>query len=337
MPLQRIREVMDEEGISNLVLTDESNITYALGQKASGYLFITDEDVELVASKFYQYSIEGVETAFAGSRTEFEELLEEKMEGLEDVSADSLSGGLKEYDVDETDVMSVAREVKTEEEIKKIREACKITTENIENLRKNLFSGLTEWGAVSELTDFYAERGVGSSFVTNEGYDLVHRNCLSPHRDPKDDLIREGDLVIVDTGCRKDLYCSDVTRTYCKNPSEKQEKLFNDVKNIQASIIEMMEPGVKISELAQKMDDLVDQKGYDVEKNVLHLLGHSVGVEVHENPSIHSESEKELKENMVLAIEPAIYVEDIGGVRIEDTVLVKEDGCEKLSDPQNKL
>ncbi|MEF8880475.1 MAG: Xaa-Pro peptidase family protein [Candidatus Nanohaloarchaea archaeon] len=335
--LEKIRESMDDEDVETLVLTDESNITYALGQKASGYVFITADRVEVIASKFYRYSLQDYEVEYADSRADFRQLLEQKLERMENVAADSLSGTLEEYDVEQTDLVKECRTVKTQEEIQKIREACRVTTENIENLRETLFTGLTEWEAVSQLTEFYAERGVGSSFVTQEGYDLVHRNCLSPHRDPRADTVEEDDLVIVDTGCRNDLYCSDVTRTFCENPSEGQKKLFEDVKDIQASILEMVEPGVELKELDKRMNRMVEEKGYSTEKNVLHLLGHSVGTEVHEKPSIHSESERKLEKNMVMAIEPAIYVEDLGGVRIEDTVLITENGCERLSTPQISL
>lgn len=339
MQIGRIRDLMDDEDFEALVLTEESNITYALGQKASGYLFITRDAVQVIASKFYQYSLTELQVEYAHSRTEFKELVEEELERLEDqeIRTDSASPTLEEFEIEETDLLERCRAVKTEEEIRKIREACEITTENIEKLREKLFSGLTEWEAVANLTEFYAEKGVGSSFVTNKGYDLVHRNCLEPHRDPKSEDIEDDDLVIVDSGCRKDLYCSDVTRTYCENPSEEQKRLFDAVKDIQSTILGMMEPGVEIAELDAKMEEIVEKKGYDTEKNVLHLLGHSVGVEVHENPSIHSQSDRELKENMVLAIEPAIYVEGIGGVRIEDTVVITENGCERLSDPPINL
>jgi Xaa-Pro dipeptidase len=337
--VERIREMMSDEDFDSLVLTEESNITYALGQKASGYLFITQDTVQVIASKFYQYSLTELQVEYAHSRKEFKELVEEELGRLEDqeIRTDSISPTLEEFEIEETDLLERCRAVKTEEEIRKIREACEITTENIEKLRENLFSGLTEWEAVADLTEFYAEKGVGSSFVTNEGYDLVHRNCLEPHRDPTSEDIEDDDLVIVDSGCRKDLYCSDVTRTYCENPSEEQQRLFDAVKDIQSTILGMIKPGVEIAELDAKMEEIVEKKDYDTEKNVLHLLGHSVGVEVHENPSIHSQSDRELKENMVLAIEPAIYVEGIGGVRIEDTVLITENGCERLSDPPINL
>lgn len=339
MQVDRIRNKMEEESIDALILTEEANIAYVLGEKASGYVFITQDSIKIIASKFYQHSLQGFDVSYAYSREDFQELLKEEEENLNgEVRADSVSESLKEkFVVEQTNVVEEARKVKTPEEIEKIREACEITSKNMENLRDRLFDGITEWQAVSNITEFYADRGVGSSFVTDEGYDLVHRNCLRPHRDPKNKEVKDDDLVIVDTGCRKGLYCSDVTRTYCENPSRRQRELFEDVKEIQAEVIDMIEPGVEIAELDHRMNALVEEKGYEVDENVLHLLGHSIGIEVHEKPSIQSKSDEKLRENMVLAIEPAIYVEDIGGVRIEDTVLVTESGAERLSNPQIEL
>jgi Xaa-Pro dipeptidase len=228
------------------------------------------------------------------------------------------------------------RKVKTEKEIEKIRKACEITDNALEDLRKDLFSGLTEFEAVGKLKQFYIDREVQEAFITNEGESLVQRNSLRPHRGPESEEIKDDDLVIVDTGARFENYCADVTRTYCENPSSEQEKLFEDVKEVQEEMINMMEAGRPIADVKQLELDMFREKGYNLEENVLYY-SHSIGVVAHESPTITHESEEEFREGMVVTIEPGLHVEGLGGVRLEDTVVVKENGAEKLSRSTREL
>jgi Xaa-Pro aminopeptidase len=339
--IERIRERMGEEGPDLFVLSESENILWATGEELSGYIFITRDRVEGVLPRFYRYEdlslFDNVSSGF--KRSDYEELLDGKISEFSELESaiDEENEKLEdELDAEVSDMIMEMRKVKTEEEIEKIRKACEITDEALKDLRGKLFSGLTEWDAVGELKDFYNDKEVQEAFITNEGESLVQRNSLKPHRGPKSERIEEDDLVIVDTGARFENYCADVTRTYCKNPSDEQKQLFHDVKEVQQEMIDMMEDGRPIAEVKQKELDMFEEKGYDIEENVLYY-SHSIGVVAHESPTITHESEEDFREGMVVTIEPGLHVEGLGGVRIEDTVLVKEDGAERLSKAPREL
>lgn len=339
--IERIRNRMDEEGLELFVLSDSENILWATGKELSGYIFIARDRVEGVLPRFYRYEDLSLfdDVSFGFKRSDYEELLDGKISELSELESaiDEENEKLEdELDAEVSDMIMEMRKVKNEEEIKKIRKACEITDEALGDLRGKLFSGLTEWEAVGELKDFYIDEEVQEAFITNEGESLVQRNSLRPHRGPESERIEEDDLVIVDTGARYENYCADVTRTYCKNPSDEQKQIFHDVKGVQQQMIDMMEDGRPIAEVKQKELEMFEDKGYDIEENVLYY-SHSIGVVAHEPPTITHESEEDFREGMVVTIEPGLHVEGLGGVRIEDTVLVKEDGAERLSKAPREL
>lgn len=337
----RIRERMDREGLELLVLSDSENILWATGEEFSGYIFVTWDGVEALLPRFYRYEDLSMfdSVSFGFKRADYQELLGEKaseFSGLEAAIDEENEKLEDELDAEVTDLVMELRKVKTGEEIKKIVKACEITDDALEDLREDLFSGLTEWEAVGRLKKFYVDEEVEEAFITNEGESLVQRNSLRPHRGPESEEVEEDDLVIVDTGARYENYCADVTRTYCENPSEEQRKLFQDVKEVQEEMIDMMEDGRPIADVKQLELDMFEEKGYDIEENVLYY-SHSIGVVAHESPTITHESEEEFRDGMVVTIEPGLHVKGLGGVRIEDTVVVREDGAERLSKSPREL
>lgn len=338
--IQRIRERMNEEGLDLLVLSDTENVLWATGMDLSGYVFLTQDAVELVLPRFYRFEdLSGFDdVSFGYTRADYQEILDGKASKFDGEAAiDEESEKLEEkLDADVTSLLTELREVKTAEEVEKIRKACEITDRALEDLRTDLFSGLTEWEAVGVLKQFYVEEKVQESFITDKAESLVQRNSLKPHRGPEDEVVEADDLVIVDTGARYEHYCADVTRTYCADPSDEQRKLFEDVKEVQKEMIGMIEGGRSIAEVKQKELDMFEEKGYDLEQNVLYY-GHSIGVVAHESPTISHESEKDFKPGMVVTVEPGLHLEGFGGVRLEDTILVKGDGAERLSQTPREL
>jgi Xaa-Pro dipeptidase len=339
--IERIREEMSEEGLELFVLSDSENILWATGQELSGYIFVTKDRVEAVLPRFYRYEdlSEFDDVSFGFKRSDYQEIIDEKLERFSgmDAAIDEENDTIEEeLDAEVSGMITEMRKLKTQDEVEKIKKACEITDEALGNLRENLFSGLTEWEAVGKLKEFYIGEEVKEAFLTSKDESLVQINSLRPHRDPESREISENDLVIVDTGARYEKYCADVTRTYCKNPDEKQEELFQDVKDVQKELIGMIEDGVPIADVKQRELDMFKDKGYDIEENVLYY-SHSIGVVAHEQPTITHESEEDFGEGMVVTIEPGLHVEGLGGVRIEDTVLVTENGSERLSKAPREL
>jgi Xaa-Pro aminopeptidase len=336
--IQRIREEMRDRDIDCLILTEESNFLWAFGKRLSGYMLITQGRAELVCSRRHMYQTQDMDAEYPFSRKEYERILEEKSEKfVGTINVDKNTDKIEEFfEAEDTDLMKELRLIKSEEKVEKIRKACDITSEAHEEIREILFDDIDEFEAVAAINTFYAEKGVRESFLENGSQSVVKANCVNPHGNPEKREIQPNDLVIVDSGCVYQNYCSDVTRTYCEDPSEEQRKLFEDVKEIQDEMIEMIRPGRKISEVGQKQIDKAEELGYDSEKHVLHV-SHGVGVSIHEGPRISHESEEEFKEGMVITIEPGLYVPDIGGARMEDVVLVTEEGYEVLSSAPREL
>jgi len=325
--LERVRERMEEEGIKVLVVTEQFDFRYVFGLELSGYAFITQDSVEMVLPRFYRYEDIEYSTEYVFSRQDRQKAFEgfnyskihmERPEKLEE-----------EFQTEKTSLITDMRQKKTSEEVKKLEKAAEITDRAIESLRPQLV-GMTEFEAVNEINRFYSEEGIQEAFLTDGGMSLVQRNSLRPHRPPRKEEIREDDLVIVDTGARFEGYCGDLTRTFCKSPDKEQRRLFEAVREIQEELIEMIEPGLKISDWKKREFELVRQKGYDPEKHILYF-GHSIGVEIHEPPTLSHTTEEEFREGMVITVEPGLHVKDLGGVRIEDMVYVKQNGTEVLT------
>ena len=331
--LERVRSRMEEERIKTLVVTDEFDFRYVFGLELSGYAFITQEEVNMVLPRFYRYEDLEYDADFVFSKEDYEQ-------AFDTIDSSKVYMGEPEklennFDTEKTSIITDMRKKKTPNELQKLRKAAEITDQAIENIRSQMI-GMTEFEAVNEINRFYSEKGVEEAFLTDEGMSLVQRNSLRPHRPPKQEKIGEDDLVIVDTGARFEGYCGDVTRTFCQNPDEKQQKLFDAVKEIQEELIEMIEPGLEISKWKEKEFELVEEHGYDPEKHVLYF-GHNIGVEVHEPPTLSHTTDEEFEEGMVVTVEPGLHVEGIGGVRIEDMVYVNEEGAETLSSAPREL
>ncbi|MFB6174843.1 MAG: M24 family metallopeptidase [Candidatus Nanohalobium sp.] len=333
--IERIREEMSEEGLELFVISDSDNILWATGEEFSGYIFLTQDRVDAVLPRFFRYEDVSMfdSVSYGFKRSDYKEVIDDMVERFSgmDTAIDEENDTIEdELDAEVSGMVTEMRKVKTEEEVGKIRKACEITDRALKDLRQELFSGLTEWEAVGRLKQFYIGEEVQESFITNEGESLVQRNSLRPHRGPESEVVEGDDLVIVDTGARFENYCADVTRTYCDNASDRQQKVFDDVKEVQRRMIDMIEPGRSIADVKQRELDIFEEKGYEVEKNVLYY-SHGIGIVAHEPPTITHESEEEFKEGMVVTIEPGLHIEGLGGVRIEDTVLVTEEGSERLS------
>ena len=220
------------------------------------------------------------------------------------------------------------RIVKDDGEIANIRRACNIVDRVIESLRKDIRWGMKEIELANELEYRLKKEGSG---------DLPFRPIIAggvrasfPHAHPEDEPLKEEEFVIIDCGASYNGYGSDLTRTIGKNIMDKEKKrIYNLVLEVQEAAISNIKPGIKTSDLCK----LVRQRLYeeDVVQFFIHGLGHGVGLDIHEAPSLSSHGSVKLKEGMVITIEPGIYMPNEYGVRIEDMVLVTHGGYEVLT------
>ena len=157
-----------------------------------------------------------------------------------------------------------------------------------------------------------------------------------PHAIPTDKKLENGDFLTMDFGCLYQGYCSDMTRTVViGSASEKQREIYDTVLKAQETALLGIRPGMKGSQIDAMARDVITDAGYG--KYFGHALGHSVGLEIHESPNFSPREETVIKPGMVVTVEPGIYIEGIGGVRIEDVVIITEDGCENITHSTKKL
>ncbi|MEI3613588.1 M24 family metallopeptidase [Pseudogracilibacillus sp. SO30301A] len=216
--------------------------------------------------------------------------------------------------------------IKSQDEIVKIKEAIRISDEALYEGLKIVKQGISEYEIAAEI-QFQRIRlgadGGGLMVVSGE------KSAL-PHGRTGDRIIEEGDLLLIDGGVQKDGYVSDITRTFAVGEINAEKKrIYNTVLEANHAAIEAIKPGISFGELDTIARNIIIEKGFG--KYFTHRLGHGMGMNNHEYPSIHGLNQDFIQAGMVFTVEPGIYVPDVGGVRIEDDVAVTKDGFEILT------
>lgn len=236
-------------------------------------------------------------------------------------------GGEKKLAVDHRFLREL-RKVKDEEEIEFMRKAAEATSEGMCVGREILTAGMREYEVAAEIEYAMRKQGCGgTAFET-----IVASGVYSafPHGGCSDKKIMEGDLVVVDVGATYKSYHSDMTRTFVAGkPSEKQENIYQIVKRAQDKAFEAVKPNAKASDVDFAARKAIVDAGYG--DAFVHSLGHGVGLDIHEPPTLSPDSKDVLAIGNVVTVEPGVYIVGYGGVRIEDTVLVQTSGAEKLT------
>jgi Xaa-Pro dipeptidase len=229
--------------------------------------------------------------------------------------------------VDVSEAISAARLVKDATEIAAVRRACQLTSDVAAAIPGMLREGMTEKQLAASIAEAI-QRGGGS--VAFDTIVCFGANGAEPHYSPGDVALRKGDMILIDFGSAVDDYCSDITRMYLfGRASAEQRRMFDVVADAQRRAVEATRAGAAgrdIHGLAQDVIDASEFKG-----RFIHGLGHSIGLEVHDGPGLSPASKLTLAPGMIMTVEPGVYVPGVGGVRIEDTVLVTDNEPEILT------
>ncbi|ALC84724.1 metallopeptidase [Bacillus sp. FJAT-22090] len=220
------------------------------------------------------------------------------------------------------------RVIKTEDELVNMRKAAELADFAIEVGCKEIAEGKTELEILNAIENAVKEKGgYQMSFDTMV---LSGPKTASPHGNPGDRKIQKGDFILFDLGVVYNGYCSDITRTVAfGEPTEEKREVYETVRRAEEAAVNAVKPGVTAMELDKIARDVITDAGYG--EYFTHRLGHGLGISVHEFPSITGVNEMKLETGMVFTIEPGIYHQDITGVRIEDDVVVTENGVEVLT------
>ena len=273
------------------------------------------------------------------SRDEYENLLKNSLKDVNVVGLNYSSLNLEIYKnllkiipdkefVDVSVSISEARRLKTPEELKNLREAAKIGSEAFEPAIEKLREGMTEKEVAANIVHEMMKGGAsGPSFDTIVAFG---ENSSMPHYSPGNRKLKKGDIVLIDYGALYEGYCSDITRTISfGKASEKTKDMYSVVYKAQNESMKAIRANINGKDIDKIARDIIDASPY--KGRFIHSLGHGVGMDVHDHPALAPNYDFPLKANMVVTDEPGVYLTGYGGIRIEDDVIVKEDGFEKIS------
>jgi Xaa-Pro aminopeptidase len=225
-------------------------------------------------------------------------------------------------------VVEGLRAVKEPEELEAIRRATEVTDATYERLFEEPVAGRTEKELVWRMEQLFHDCGAdGLAFDVDIASGPT---AASPHAVPGDRVVEEGEMLLVDAGARVDGYCSDCTRTYAVGDvSDELRELYEVVKRSQQAGVDAVRPGASGYDVDAAARDVIVTAGHG--GNFGHGLGHGVGLLIHEAPVLRPESSDVLEPGNVVTVEPGIYLSGVAGIRIEDTVVVTDDGVEILT------
>ena len=360
-----IRNRLAALGLDGLVVTNPTNIRYLSNHAGSaGTLVVTHSEVHLLIDFRYEESVRSVQASDAacpGLRTwpvpaSYDEALIDMLSGLmmpaklgieaahltvarkEWLERTSTSRGLALTWTSTERVVEQPRLVKDASEIATLRDAAARITGVAESAFRSIRSGVTEREVAGSIE--MAMRAAGYERLAFDTIVASGPNAALPHYRAGTRILKPGDLVVLDFGGVLDGYCSDLTRTVSVGaPTPDALRLHAAVRDAQRAAIEAVKPGVPATSVDRAARGLLESRGLG--EAFGHGTGHGLGLDIHEEPRVgpprsHSAS-VQLEPGMVFTIEPGAYLPGMGGVRIEDDVLVTGDGCEVLTSVPREL
>lgn len=334
------------QNIDCVLITSDINRRYFTGMKSSAGTVIAFRDKAYLIIDF-RYIEKAHETVKDAEVIKQNKLFPQLKELIEKHSASNIAieaqnvtvSELNQYkkffkniEINDTDMLSnminSLREVKDEFEIECIEKAQQIAEAAFENILGFIKEGVTEKEIALELDRCMLKNGAES--LSFETIALAGANTSMPHGVPSDKTVKNGEFVLMDFGAVYNGYHSDMTRTVCVGkPTDEMENVYNIVLNAQCECLEKATAGMSGSELDRIARNIISDSGYG--ECFGHALGHGVGMEIHEKPIAAPSAKEILKSGNVVTVEPGIYLAGKFGVRIEDFVILTENGNTNLT------
>ena len=349
MKLAKLRELLKEKELDALLVTNPYNRRYITGfTGTAGVAIISKEDAVFITD--FRYTEQAAKQVSGFRIVKHEKtIIEEVAEQVKSMNIqtlgfekDDVSFGMYELYKEKVNadlrpvsgMIETLRMVKTPEEIEILKQAARIADDAFAHICTFIKPGLTELEVSNELEMFMRKQGAESSSFSTIVASGV-RGAL-PHGVASDKVIESGDLVTLDYGALYNGYISDITRTVAVGePSAQLKEIYEVTRVAQQLALEQIKPGMTGIEADAIARDYIKSKGYGDAFG--HSPGHGIGLEVHEGPALSFRSETVLVPNMAVTVEPGIYLPGIGGVRIEDDIIMTETGNERLTHSPKEL
>lgn len=336
-------EKIKKENISQYILTSTEDIFYFTekwiepGERMLALLVDSKSEPLMIVNKLFPIDNVNVKTIFYTDSENPINILSKYIKENSNIAIDKnwssrflieLMSKKSFVPVNKSYLIDEMRMIKNSEEIKKMKESSKLNDEAIEEVIDLIPEMLPE-KFLARATENIINK-IGFSGVSFSPLIAYGSNGGEPHHESNNTKIKSGDSVIIDMGGIKDRYCSDMTRTvFFGEPGDTTRRAYDIVLNANLKAIEIIKPGVRFSEIDLAARNHIEKMGYG--DFFTHRTGHSIGIEVHEWPFVSEENDMEVKPGMIFSIEPGIYVPNEFGIRIEDLVLVTENGVEVLN------
>jgi Xaa-Pro aminopeptidase len=343
--LQRLRNSLEESDHSVMLITAPASVRWLTGFTGSfgAALILPNEGCFLTDSRYTVQAAEQVAdlpTRAFRSPQKFEEFLRDTVAefGIRQLAFDQNQvtvGTLEKWRgalsgvelVPANDPIEQLREIKSADEIERIRVACQLTDDALGVLLDKTRSGVREVELLWSLEDFLRPHGAALAF---DPIIVSGPRTARPHGEPSDRAIERGDFVTFDIGARLDGYCSDITRTVVVGPaSDRQREIYEHLLKAQVACVEAMRPGAKGKTVDSLARTILDEK--DLAQYFGHGLGHGLGALVHDSGRLSQTVDHDIRTGQVWTIEPGVYIEGFGGIRIEDDIVITESGNEVLT------
>ncbi len=343
---ERAIEILEEKKLDAMLVSDGFNMRYISGfTGATGYLLISKCTRKLYTDSRYtvaaQTQAPDFEVEIVDGTRNYSALINNAIDefGISTLGFEANDFSYAQYEKFKKDLkvkelvpvgndLSLLRVKKTDEEIANLRQAEHIGDIAFNEILNYLKPGVTELEIAAKLE--YIMKCNGAEKLSFETIVAAGINGSKPHAEPGNYKIQSGDLVTMDFGCVYNGYCSDMTRTVCVGKANaKQREIYDIVLKAQTTVIEGLKPGKKGKEYDKIARDIITEAGYG--QYFGHGLGHSVGLEIHEDPRFSVAEERIIEPGTIITVEPGIYIPDFGGVRIEDMLVITEDGYEDFA------
>lgn len=348
---EKLKSVLSDQGMDGIILTNLTNIRYICG-------FTGSAATCLVLPKNQYFISDGRYTEQSKNQVKGFSLIIENLSHLELMGAKKknlIPDGLKlgfegehlsvtQYNnmidlFSKTDfvctkgILEDLQAVKDESELNAIRTAVEITDAAYEKIIPKIKEGITEKEIANELIMFYRQEADGEAYppIVAGG-----PNSALPHAVPSDRKFKKGDFIVIDAAAKYDGYHADMTRTpVLGEATDKHREIYSIVKDAQETAVSAAKSGASCKELDAIPRNIIDKHGYGEYFN--HGTGHGLGLEIHTQPRLSKLSDQYLAVNNVVTVEPGIYLPGWGGVRIEDDIIIEENGCEVLNTTTREL